>query len=174
MWRHSPHRQKQPECLRMLAFVALPRTEDPPSRPHTCSSGQTDPRPCDAFAGALIIREDRRPAPSDKIYILWVAGISWLPPQDFRNTRLTCFSGIVFETNFFRPTAVPTYVIASTVPLLEVTLSRNFHCRRPWPPASEEAWSNTQAGIGGRRRRGSLFLAPKLVPIWYLFVPTPG
>jgi hypothetical protein len=28
MRRHSPHRQKQPECLRVLVFVALPRTED--------------------------------------------------------------------------------------------------------------------------------------------------
>src|ERR1700724_3707793 len=123
MRRHSPHRQKQPECLRMLAFVALPGTEDPPSRPHTCRSGQTDPRPCDAFAGALIIREDRRPAPSDKIYILWVAGISWLPPQDFRNTRGLPVSPASSSRRISSaPSAVPTYVIASTVPLLEVTL----------------------------------------------------
>jgi integrase len=31
----------------------------------------------------------------------------------------------------------------------------------------------TQAGIGGRKRRGRWF-RHKLVPIWYLFVPTPG
>jgi hypothetical protein len=49
MRRYSPHRQKQPECLRMLAFVALPRTADPACcdswdrRPHRrCSRRSQD------------------------------------------------------------------------------------------------------------------------------------
>ena len=40
MRRHSPHRQKQPECLRMLVFVALPakRSRRSSSSTHTTSS----------------------------------------------------------------------------------------------------------------------------------------
>ena len=45
--------------------------------------------------------------------------------------------------------------------------------KRSKRPASEEARSNTRRGQRPEASRG-LFSALELVPIWYLFVPTPG